>query len=122
MPAAVRTAGAPVTGDPGVSSPVSNLSIPLLKSAAQSDPHVERSSGFFFKQVSMIATTLAGKSIRYVVGGGGVSFAIWKSSVPMESLLLNGFSPVVISYNITPSDQRSARPSTFLPETCSGLM
>ena len=54
------------------------------------------------------------------MGGGGL-LVIWNMMVAIDSPR-NGRSPASISYKTTPSENRSDRPSTFLPATCSGDM
>ena len=102
---------------------------PPLSSAATarraediSEPRWNLRSGFLASPLSRTAFSEAGRPALTVVMSGWGSLAIWKRSVPSPSPPLKGFSPATSSKRATERENRSERPSTFLPATCSGLM
>src|SRR5215469_10136269 len=75
----------------------------------------------FSSAFRMMLSSSAGSSRFQLAAGTGASFRIADRMTPRLSPR-NGKRPVAISYRTTPNENRSVRPSSSLPRTCSGDM
>ena len=112
-----RRAGSASLPASATSGPMPGVSI----AATSASPFGKRASGFFESSLSMMKRRPGGQSAVDRSIGVGLSCAIWMARVA-RLVPAKATRPVTISYRTTPSENRSARPSTGRPSACSGLM